>query len=193
MIEYRTSDGNRIEVAANGHVSTPKIVDLRSLGCPSWLADKVEARRAAAPARTSAPASPPFATVGSDLEEVVTKFRKAAQLMGKDFLSLRGMTSATKDASGIYSYDSLRQHMQTAAELAEASYAIATTVDDLLGQWPGTDGDGAFEDDSLRSRTAGDRKRHKEMHDMHKNVHRMLGEVCQLMAHTQLTIGQIMD
>src|SRR5260370_2197476 len=59
MIEYRNTDGSQIEVAANGHLSTPKKVDLRSLGCPDWLASKVEgAREVRRPAPATLAAAP---------------------------------------------------------------------------------------------------------------------------------------
>jgi len=43
QIEYRTRDGHRLEVAANGRVvPASEPINLRSLGCPDWLAQKVE-------------------------------------------------------------------------------------------------------------------------------------------------------
>ncbi len=46
MIEYRTASGERIELAASGQlVSTRQKVNLRSLGCPDWLATRIEDTR----------------------------------------------------------------------------------------------------------------------------------------------------
>jgi hypothetical protein len=43
VIEYRTGSGQRIELAASGQlVSTRQEVNLRTLGCPEWLAVRVE-------------------------------------------------------------------------------------------------------------------------------------------------------
>jgi hypothetical protein len=46
MIEYRNANGTRIEVAANGRLMPAQNeVNLRSLGCPDWLATRVENSR----------------------------------------------------------------------------------------------------------------------------------------------------
>ncbi|MGB7666640.1 MAG: hypothetical protein WBL66_05220, partial [Candidatus Acidiferrales bacterium] len=43
-VEYRTSSGQAFEIAANGHLVAP-VINLRSLGCPDWLASRVENAR----------------------------------------------------------------------------------------------------------------------------------------------------
>jgi len=64
QIEYRSSTGQRLEVAANGRIAPAQgEIDLRSLGCPDWLAtrvenDRIERRASAAMAKGAAPAKP---------------------------------------------------------------------------------------------------------------------------------------
>lgn len=59
--EYRTSRGVAFEIAANGHI-VPPTINLRSLGCPDWLASKVERSREARALRENAPAPKPTTT-----------------------------------------------------------------------------------------------------------------------------------
>jgi len=132
MIEYRTTDGNRIEVAANGHISTPKKVDLRSLGCPDWLASKVEGAREVRRAAPAAPA-PPKVTAVTDAAGML---RRAAQAMARPFIN---QVKRDLPYPAPYDYATLRMHLEKCSELTECAYSIADTVDDLLDSWPDDD------------------------------------------------------
>ena len=54
QIEYRSSTGQRFEVAANGRIAPASgEINLRSLGCPDWLATRVENSRIEQRAKTA--------------------------------------------------------------------------------------------------------------------------------------------
>jgi hypothetical protein len=75
VIEYRTGSGQRIELAAGGQLySTRHEVNLRTLGCPDWLATRVEnaRRKREAAARGTEPEAPPVLTL-SEMKERAAK------------------------------------------------------------------------------------------------------------------------
>jgi len=123
-----TDDGSRIlEIAANGVISTPKKVDLRSLGCPDWLASKVEGAREV---RRAAPAAPAPPKIRADS---VAAMRKLFHIMAAPLLK---QTKRELPYPAPYTYDSLRQHMDVCSAMMDCAYATADTVEDLLDNWP---------------------------------------------------------
>jgi len=170
MTEYRTTDGNRIEVAANGHISTPKKVDLRSLGCPDWLASKVEGAREV---RRAAPATPPSVT-----QETVDLMRRANRAIAKPLIA---QTKREHPYDAPYSYASLRQHMETCASMTECAWSVADTVEDLLNSWP---------EDDENSRAL-KRDLHKKFRDAHREVYSSLEALSTRIAETMLHLSKV--
>lgn len=76
-VEYRTSSGQAFEIAANGHLVAP-VINLRSLGCPDWLATKVENAREHRSIRERAATAMSKGTVATPSDEEIR--RKAAAI-----------------------------------------------------------------------------------------------------------------
>jgi hypothetical protein len=176
-IEYRTSDGNRIEVAANGHISTPKKVDLRSLGCPDWLASKVEARevrREQAPVRTASSSASP-----AEVEFMRLRMRTAGNLR---VLDLYRALKREHPFNPPYDYASLQTHMEVCASMAECAYATADTVEQILDNWPEDD------EDNSRSRK---RDLHRTFREAHSGSFEALSQACNRIAETMFHLSKV--
>src|SRR6266446_3883085 len=118
MIEYRMADGRRLNVVADkGKVrlvnSENEKINIRSVGCPEWLASKVEVRRAA----PAAPATTP-------VQDVMQIRRANTAMAGPLIAQARGDLEALS-MSAPYSYGSLRQHLEMCSSLAECAYSAA--------------------------------------------------------------------
>ncbi|SRR6266478_732015 len=180
MIEYRMADGRRLNVVADkGKVrlvnSENEKINIRSMGCPGWLASKVEVRRAA----PAAPATTPV--------QDVMQIRRANTAMAGPLIA-----QAKRDLEALslapYSYDGLRMHLEQCSSMAEAAYASAATIESLLDSWPDDDA----EDNSGRSFVM-QKKRdlHRALRESHKQSHVALGIACMRVAETMIHVGKV--
>ncbi len=175
MIEYRTCGGDVIELAADGHIARSKKIDLRSLGCPDWLASKIEVRRAA-------PAAPATTPVLDVLQVRRANTAMAGPLIAQAKRDLEALSLAP------YSYDCLRQHLEQCSSMAEAAYSTADTIESLLDSWPDDD----EEDNSGRSFVMQKRRDlHGALREAHKQSHVALGIACMRVAETMLHLGKV--
>jgi hypothetical protein len=109
MIEYRTAHGQRLEINANGRILPGSgLVNLRAMGCPEYIARKVEngqvLRRAAAAMSVGTP-GPTVVTdadrrakaaqIAEQIAEDDRKFQADAELKNR-LQSLAGITYRRK-------------------------------------------------------------------------------------------------
>jgi hypothetical protein len=105
MIEYRNSNGSCIEMAANGRLMPAQHeVNLRTLGCPDWLAtrienDRIERRARAAMAKGTEPAKPMPSM--SDLKARASQIAQQIADDDKRFREQEELKQRLRNAAGI--------------------------------------------------------------------------------------------
>jgi hypothetical protein len=116
-LEYRTAGGAAFEIAANGHL-VAATVNLRALGCPDWIAEKVERARAARRPAESGSGEIVYQHVMARIDDMN---RKRAEQIGKEVqadLQQRANEIGEENAelsAEITRHDELKQRMHILA------------------------------------------------------------------------------
>lgn len=172
------------------------VANLRVHGCPEHLALRVvEKRFKSGYGRKVAVAGTPTA----DLADKIAVLRRVARSMAKSVLAIaeRDCGFCAGGGDDQYSSKMIRGHLAMASQLIEAAASTAETIENIFNDpetWPD------YEDDSARGRTPSatyqsDRKKadRRKFREMHRECHRLLGELSLQHAQTRLTAGEIFD
>jgi len=186
---------------------TPEWVEqnLRLNGCPESLIARTVKRykaQAAGSRAVSVPVTPAADRSNSDVEKKVALLQKTARAVGRPltFSEVKSLLAGERDCSncaggGDDMQRALRGHIESCAALLDTLVATSDTAQSIMDADGWDDGD--KEEDSLRAldhraRTLRKHNR-KKFRELHREFHRMLGEVYGAHARTRLGIDAILD
>jgi len=118
----------------------------------------------------------------------VMLFRQALQSNARVLINetKRKLEALSAPYAAPYNYDSLRQHLEMCSSMSECAYATASTVEDLLDNWPSEDDENDSRGVSGKIRTA-----HQAFRAAHRQSHVALGIASMSLAETLLHLGRV--
>lgn len=163
--------------------------NLRNVGCPDELARRTVERRfrpGYSRKQTVSGRSGAHPNPSADLSFKIATLRAAARAMGKHLLAIaeRDCSNCGGGGDDVERMRMVRGHLDVAGQMLECAASTAETVENIFN---GMD----EEDDSARSATY--KQKRKRVREMHRECHRLLGELCLQHAGTRLTASEILD
>ena len=164
---------------------------LRANGCPEELAKRVVESRFRPGYSRKQPVSGSSGShpnPSADLAFKIATLRAAARAMGKHLLAIaeRDCPNCAGGGDDKERMRMIRGHLDVAGQMLECAASTAETVESIFN---GMD----EEDDSARMTSPTYQARRKRVREMHRECHRLLGELCLNHASTRLSAAEILD